>query len=174
MAFETLIKQYDRRVLALANSYLNNTDDAKDVYQEVFMRVYRALPKFQFRSKFSTWLFRIVTNVCITHRSLRKRHMHTSLDQMTETQDSEGISLIDKLPSRSRTDQEAVGSDIESHVQAAMGHLSPQQKLVFTLRHYEGYKLREIASMMKCAEGTVKKHLFTANERLRDQLRDLL
>jgi len=173
-AFEKLIKHYDRQVLSLANSYLNNPDDAQDVYQEVFLRVYRSLPKFKFQSKFSTWLYRVVMNVCITYRTQRKRHMHTSLNHMSESEDSEGLTLLDKIPSDSKTDTQALEADIESHVRTAMNVLSPQQKIVFTLRHYEGYKLREIASMMKCAEGTVKKHLFTANERLREQLRGLL
>jgi RNA polymerase sigma-70 factor (ECF subfamily) len=65
-------------------------------------------------------------------------------------------------------------SQISEKVQQAMNSLSPQQKIVFTLRHFQGHKLKEIASMMNCAEGTVKKHLFTANERLRGQLKDVL
>ena len=64
-------------------------------------------------------------------------------------------------------------SEISEHIEQAMEHLSPQQRLVFTLKHYQGYKLREIAQMMDCAEGTVKKYLFTATEKLRHRLKKL-
>jgi RNA polymerase sigma-70 factor (ECF subfamily) len=59
------------------------------------------------------------------------------------------------------------------HVQDALERLSPKQKMVFTLRHYQGYKLKEIADMMECTEGTVKKYLFTATQRMRDQLKEV-
>jgi RNA polymerase sigma-70 factor, ECF subfamily len=169
LAFERLVQTYDRQVLSLAMSLMQHEEDAKDIYQEVFIRVYRALPNFRMESKFSTWLHRIVTNVCLTHRSRRKRHEHTSLDMEIEG----SRPLHETLPDRASTDKETMNTEIKTHVQQAMKALSPQQKLVFTLRHFEGYKLREIAVRMNCAEGTVKKYLFTATERLREQLREV-
>jgi RNA polymerase sigma-70 factor (ECF subfamily) len=169
LAFEQLVQTYDRQVLSLALSLMRNEEDAKDIYQEVFIRVYRALPKFRMESKFSTWLHRIVTNVCLTHRSKRKRYEYSSLDQ-----EKEGMRpLSETLAGTSSTDSDTMNTEITEHVQQAMHALSPQQKLVFTLRHFEGYKLREIAVRMNCAEGTVKKYLFTATERLREQLREV-
>ena len=172
-AFEQLVFRYDRQVLNIAASYVNTAEDAKDVYQEVLMRVYRGLKKFEFRSEFSTWLYRITTNVCITHRSRRKRHSHTSLDQEMESEDSQPHSLSDTLPGDAVTDQHAMNMEITLHVQDALRQLSPKQKMVFTLRHYQGYKLKEIADMMECTEGTVKKYLFTATQRMRDQLKEV-
>jgi RNA polymerase sigma-70 factor (ECF subfamily) len=169
IAFEQLVHTYDRQVLSLALSIMHNEEDAKDIYQEVFIRVYRALPKFRMDSKFSTWLHRIVTNVCLTYRSRKKRYEHTSIDD-----DSGGLRpLSETLADRSSTDQDTISAEIQSRVRQAMGVLSPQQKLVFTLRHFEGHKLREIAEHMNCAEGTVKKYLFTATERLRQQLKEV-
>ena len=167
-AFEELVYRYDRKVLKLAVSYTNDEEDAKDVYQEVFIRVFRALPGFRFESRFSTWLYRIVVNVCLSHKSRAQNRECESLD--FEDENGEGRSfdpVSDDLPS----DQKALSSEISRHVRAALEVLSPQQRLVFTLRHYEGYKLKEIAALMNCAEGTVKKYLFTATERLRRQLR---
>ena len=69
--------------------------------------------------------------------------------------------------------EQTMASEISTRVGEALGLLSPRQKLVFTLRHYEGYKLKEIASMMDCTEGTVKRYLFTATQRMRDQLRSV-
>ena len=174
VAFERLVSRYDQQVLSIALSYTNHAEDAKDVYQEVFIRVYRALPGFRFESKFSTWLHKITTNVCLTHRIKTKRHRHQSLDQEISRQDGSAYTLADVLSDGAAPDQESVNSEITEQVQKAMEALSPQQKLVFTLKHYQGYKLREIAEMLDCAEGTVKKHLFVANEKLREQLKDLI
>ncbi len=169
VAFERLVQRYDRLVLSLALSMMRNEEDAKDIYQEVFIRVYRALPKFRLDSRFSTWLHRIVTNVSLTYRSKRKRHEHTSLDEEYEGSRPMAETLVDQ----SSTDQHTVNMEIQEQIETAMHTLSPQQRLVFSLRHFEGHKLREIASMMNCAEGTVKKYLFTATERLREQLKEV-
>ncbi|MGH2568086.1 MAG: RNA polymerase sigma factor [Bacteroidota bacterium] len=172
-AFEQLVFRYDKQVLNIAATYVNSAEDAKDVYQEVLMRVYRGLKKFQFRSEFSTWLYRITTNVCLTHRSRRKRHSHTSLDQEMESDDAQPHSLSETLPHDAETDQHTVSADITLHVQEALEQLSPKQKMVFTLRHFQGYKLKEIAEVMDCTEGTVKKYLFTATQRMREQLKEV-
>src|SRR6516225_4035880 len=73
-AFDELVYRYDRHVLSIAARYVNQAEDAKDIYQEVFLRVYRGLKKFERRSEFSTWLYRITTNVCLTHGTRRKEH----------------------------------------------------------------------------------------------------
>lgn len=170
-AFEALVYRYDKRVLAIANSYTKDDDDAKDIYQEVFLRVYRSISGFKFKSEFSTWLYRIVTNVCLTHQTRNKGRMFTPIEEIDH---SEPVSNAPVSRSRPVSpDQHAQNAEISRHIGEALENLSPQQRLVFTLKHYEGYKLREIASMMDCAEGTVKKYLFTATEKLRKQLRPL-
>ena len=170
-AFEDLVQRHDRRVLAIALTYTRNSEDAKDIYQEVFLRVHRALPKFQFRSLFSTWLHRITTNVCLTHRTRSKDHLLSSLDDDPLGEGPTARGLLDTLSSDENTETALVRSEISVHIEDAMKALSPQQKMVFTLRHYNGHKIREIAEIMNCAEGTVKKYLFTATERMRKQLK---
>jgi len=170
-AFEQLVYRYDRQVLSMAENYARNGEDAKDIYQEVFIRVYRALPRFEFRSKFSTWLHRIVINTCLTHKGRQKDHLMDSLDERRAGMDGDSYALSDVLASDMSTDTKARNSEISRHLQRALNELSPRQKMVFTLRHYHGLKLKEIASMMTCAEGTVKKYLFTATERMREQLK---
>ena len=96
-AFEQLVQRYDKRVLTIAAGYVNCSDDAKDIYQEVFLRVYRGLSKFQYKSEFSTWLFRITTNVCLSHRARRRRNPHTSLDQNLNDEDGQPHALKDTL-----------------------------------------------------------------------------
>ena len=171
-AFEQLVQRYDKRVLTIAAGYVNSSDDAKDIYQEVFLRVYKGLPKFQYKSEFSTWLFRITTNVCLSYRVRGRRHSHTSLDQRVNDGDGQSHALKDTLSDDTTSDQQVHNAEIILRVEEALKSLSPRQKMVFSLKHYEGYKLREIAEMMKCSEGTVKKYLFEATARVREQLKD--
>jgi RNA polymerase sigma-70 factor (ECF subfamily) len=173
MAFEQLVFRYDRQVLSIAAKYTNNHDDAKDIYQEVFLRVYKSLKNFESRSEFSTWLFRITTNVCITYHTNKQKRTHYSLDNEWENNEGETMSFSDVIEGGDSTDQQAINSEIAEHIHEAVNTLSPQQKMVFNLRHYHGYKLKEISTMMNCTEGTVKKYLFTAVRRLRDQLKDI-
>ncbi len=80
MALEELIYRYDKMVLRLAMKYTGDSDDAKDIYQEVFIRVYKNLSRFQFKSEFSTWLFRITSNVCISFKRKYSKQNHLSLN----------------------------------------------------------------------------------------------
>lgn len=79
-AFTELVQRHDRNVLALAARYVNNVEDAKDIFQEVMIKVYRGLPGFQFRSEFSTWIHRITVNACLTHKRRSKSSLHLPLD----------------------------------------------------------------------------------------------
>ncbi len=170
-AFEQLIYQYDKKVLGMAYSFINNYDDAKDIYQEVFLRVYKGLKKFEFRSEFSTWLYRITTNVCITYRSQKKKHAFSSIDEGIEEQDGEISPLAELIPGDNETDERTLKTEIKERIDKALKKLSPQQTLVFTLKHFGGHKIREIASMMNCTEGTVKNYLFIATQKMREQLK---
>jgi RNA polymerase sigma-70 factor (ECF subfamily) len=120
-AFEQLVFRYDKQVLTIAARHVQSSEDAKDIYQEVFLRVYRSLPKFQLRSQFSTWLFRITTNVCLTHRSRRKRHIHTSLSH--ESDDEHGGTLSEAITEPSGADRRAERTDMALHVSHAMESL---------------------------------------------------
>jgi RNA polymerase sigma-70 factor, ECF subfamily len=173
MAFEQLIRQYDKKVLAIALSYCKDAEAAKDIYQEVFLRVYKAIPTFRFQSQFSTWLYRVTANVCLTHRARRREdYKMRSLDEPLN-QGADGRSIGETLASDDRLEERTFQVEVSERVRKAMGSLSPQQRLVFSLRHYQGYKLKEIASLMNCAEGTVKKYLFTATERMRELMKDV-
>ena len=169
-AFEELVYRYDRNVLSVTLKYANNEDDAKDLYQEVFIRVYRGLKNFRFQSEFSTWLFRIATNVCLTYKSRSKEHLKVSINQNFDVEDQE-ISMSKEPVYEGLSPEEiSSGAEIGELVNEAVELLSPKQKMTFILKHYEGYKIREIAEMMNCKEGTVKKYLFDAVKNLRKKL----
>ena len=169
-AFEELVYRYDRNVLSIALKYALNEDDAKDLYQEVFIRVYRGLKNFRFQSEFSTWLFRITTNVCLTYKSRSKAHLKISISNNYNSDDEEDKTMQELIYDGSSPEEISSGSDLGELVNAAVETLSPKQKMTFILKHYEGYKIREIAEMLNCKEGTVKKYLFDAIKNLRKKL----
>ena len=166
MAFEELIYRYDKMVLRIAIKFTGDSDDAKDVYQEVFIRVFKALSGFQFKSEFSTWLFRITSNTCI---SFKRKYNRTKYVSLNDDNDSSDIATIPENSDLS-PDNLAVKSEFGNMINEALDTLSPNQKMSFLLKHYEGYKIREIAEIMSCKEGTIKKYLFEAVRRLRMKL----
>lgn len=170
-SFQELIYRYDRHVLNIAKSFKNNEDDAKDIYQEVFIRVYKGLKNFQFKSEFSTWLFRITTNVCITFQTRKKNHL--PLDKEISNNEYETTTFADLIHSDDKADKLAISGNLKYYINNALETLPAQQKMAFTLKFFNEYKIKEIADMMNCSEGTVKRYLFNATHRMRKTLRGL-
>lgn len=165
-AFEELIYRYDKNVLSIALKYVKNEQDAKDIYQEVFLRVFKSLKKFEFRSEFSTWLFRITTNVSLTFRTRKKKdEMISFIKEERESGEEEYIEIKDE--SSLSPEDHAASSETAMYLNNAIERLSPKQRMIFVLKHYEGYKIKDIAIMLKCGEGTVKKSLFDSVRKLR-------
>ncbi|MCH9028780.1 MAG: RNA polymerase sigma factor [Bacteroidetes bacterium] len=171
-AFEELIFRYDRSVLAIAFKFVHNSDDAKDIYQEVFIRVYRGLKNFEMKSEFSTWLYRIATNVCLSNKSRSKKQLYVSIDEQNESEDDESVNV--ELADNEMDPAELMANlDLGDIIQDAVDSLSSKQRMTFILKHYEGYKIREISDMLNCKEGTVKKYLFDAIRNLRKKLKPI-
>lgn len=169
-AFCELIYRYDKRALAIITSYRNDADTAKDIYQEVFLRVYNGLKNFRFESEFSTWLFRITVNVCITFKEREKRTRHISIDDDISGDEGSETTLAEIIAGDSSADGDTLSSELRERIDGAVEKLSPKQKMAFTLKHYQELKIREIAKLMSCTEGAVKKYLFIANVKLKNEL----
>jgi len=172
VSFEKLIYQYDRNVLSLAYSYINDQDDAKDIYQEVFLRVFKGLKRFEFRSEFSTWLYRITVNVALTYRTKKRKYAYASIDEEQTNSDGESYNTYEAIADDASSDEKAISSDISENIKDALDKLSPQQKMVFSLKHFEEYKIKEIAQMMNLSDGTVKNYLFNSTLKMREYLKD--
>ncbi|HET6199044.1 MAG: sigma-70 family RNA polymerase sigma factor [Candidatus Acidiferrales bacterium] len=171
-AFEELVRRYDRDVLRLALNLLRGSEDARDVYQEVFLRAYRNLSRFRFECSFYTWIYRIATNVCLDH--LRRKNTRRE-DQAPESADTDGASpdFFDQQTehrSAANPERHFLGQELGRHITAALGGLSPRERMVFELKHYEGLKLRVIGDMLGTSEETVKNSLFRATRKLRASL----
>ena len=169
-AFTNLFYRYDKKVFSIAAQYFQSSDDAKDVYQEVFIRVYKGLKKFEFRSEFSTWLFRVTTNVCLTHKAQYRKFQNVSISP-DENDESPKIEL--KSSEENEPDNQLIITETKGKIQSAVDSLAPKQRMAFMLKHIHNYKIREIAKMMECSEGTVKKYLFIATDKLRVKLKTI-
>lgn len=172
-AFEELVRRYDRDVLRLALNLMKRTEDARDVYQEAFLKVFRNLHRFRFECSFYTWLYRIVTNVCLDH--LRRRQARPE-DQAPETASQFEDGNVDfferQREHRATLDPERnlLGQEIRTRLAAAMERLSPRERIVFEMKHYQGLKLRAIGDVLGTSEETVKNSLFRATRKLRTEL----
>jgi RNA polymerase sigma-70 factor (ECF subfamily) len=173
-AFEELVHRFDRDVLRLALNLMKRPEDARDVYQEAFLKVYRNLHRFRFECSFYTWLYRIVTNVCLDQ--LRRRQARPE-DQAPESNGAHHEESITDFFERQREHRPALdperqlfGKEIQARITTAMERLSPRERIVFELKHYQGLKLRAIGEALGTTEETVKNSLFRATRKLRSQL----
>jgi RNA polymerase sigma-70 factor (ECF subfamily) len=169
-AFERLVRTYDQSVLRLAINLLRSPDEARDVYQEALLKVYRNLHQFRFDCSFHTWLYRIVTNVCLDH--LRRRKVRKEESTVVET--SEGpvdrvAQLAEEGPA-SNPERQMWNRELSGRIASALEALTPRERTVFELRHYEGLRLRAIGDMLGTSEEAAKNCLFRATQKMRSSL----
>jgi RNA polymerase sigma-70 factor, ECF subfamily len=172
LAFEDLVRRYDRDVLRLALNLVHRPEDARDVYQEGFLRAYRNLHRFRFECSFYTWLYRIVTNVALDH--LRRRTSHRE-EQAPAPKETEGAAqdFFDRQPevrASANPEKSLLGHEVGQQIERAMKRLSPRERVVFEMKHYQGLRLRAIGDLLGTSEETVKNSLFRATRKLRESL----
>lgn len=173
-AFERLVKQYDSSVLRLAMNLLRSEDDAHDVYQEAFLRVYRNLPNFRFDCSFNTWLYRIVNNLCVDF--LRRKRVRRTEPSVVETEEG----TVDRLASVPDTHGSAdpqrrlLSQEVHDRIREVLAGLTVRERMVFELRHFEGMRLKEIGESLGTTEEAAKNCLFRATRKLRTELGGLL
>ena len=173
-AFEQLVRLYDQNVLRLATNLLRSPEDANDIYQEAFLRVYKNLHSFRFDCSFHTWLYRIVTNLCLD--ALRKRRVRREENTVVET--SEGF--LDRMDTveESRADgnpqRQLMSRQLGKKIQEVLSGLTPRERAVFEMRHYQGLRLRTIGDMLGTSEEAAKNCLFRATQKMRAALGDFV
>lgn len=167
-AFENLVYRYDAKIMRLIFNMVNNVEDTRDLYQEVFIRVFKSIKNFRFQSEFYTWLFRITVNVCINYRKRKISHQHESLDDYLDENDR-NWRIVVAVENRN-PEQTLINKELNDQIQQSIDNLSPRQRSVFILKHYHGYKLSEIANIMNCSEGTVKNYMFRAVQKMKKSL----
>jgi RNA polymerase sigma-70 factor, ECF subfamily len=171
-AFDALVRLYDKTVLRLALQVVGSPDEARDLYQEAFLKVYRSIRNFRSDAKFSTWLYRVVMNVCLDHLRRQKTRKEVTVPQPEEGQAEFFQTVPDQEPGRD-PERSTQSKEIGLRIKAALDHLNPRERMVFELKHYQGLKLRAIGEICKTSEQTVKNCLFRATQKLRTELGDL-
>lgn len=169
-AFERLVRDYDQSVLRLAMNLLRSPEDAHDVYQEAFLRVYRNLPNFRFDCNFNTWLYRIVTNLCLDH--LRKKKVRKTESSVVETEEGP-MDRLDAVPEqRASSDPQRtlLSRELRGRIQEVLAGMTARERMVFEMRHFQGMRLRAIGESLGTTEEAAKNCLFRATQKMRSAL----
>lgn len=174
-AFEKLILQHEKTVYNIAYRMFHNEEDAKDMSQEVFIKVFRWIEKFDENAAFSTWLYRIAVNTCIDEIRKRKGKETYSMEENYETDDGE---MKKQYVYDGPTPEESyLQKEMAEDVQGAINQLSPDHKTLVILRDVQGFSYAEIAEIVDCSLGTVKSRISRARLQLKNimmQNRELL
>jgi RNA polymerase sigma-70 factor (ECF subfamily) len=167
-AFREFVEQYKKKVYYLALDMVGNAVDAEDISQEVFLKVFRSFATFRKGAKLGSWLYRVTYNASIDHIRRRKFVPEPVGDEVLESRslDSAG------LPHGGTVDPAAAveSSQLQARIARALEKVSPQEKAVFLLRHYDDLMLKDIASSLGLSIGSVKSYLFRAVRKLQKEL----
>lgn len=169
-AFRKLVERHQRRAYAIALGLVRDENDARDVVQEAFLRVYRGLEAFQGGSSFFTWLYRIVTNLSIDLMRKPSRR-ESELDESRELRDEADIPLLARID-RSDPLDAVRRRQIAERIQSALDALPPYHRGVILMREIEGMSYEEMAAAMGVSKGTIMSRLFHARQKLQRALSD--
>jgi RNA polymerase sigma-70 factor, ECF subfamily len=164
-AFDLLVARHQGRAYRLAWSLLRDAEDARDLSQEAFLRVYRTAASFRGEAKFSTWFYRILVNLCLDHR--RRGRWWQRLAVRSTTDDPED-DVLERQPAPAADPVDTLGREqVMARVWAEVDRLSPQQRAALLLQVQEDLSTSEIAQVLACSEATVRVHLHRAVSALR-------
>jgi len=172
--FAELVRRYDKAVLRLALHFTRSEHDAQDAYQATFLKAYRNLARFRFECSFYTWIYRIAVNVCLDH--IRKKRNQNEVSTVQVNSDGQRRDLLDYLPDhrpRGNPERLVLNGELKTTISRAMEKLSPRERTVFELKHFQGMRLRTVADILEITEGTAKNRLFRATHKLRLALAEM-
>ncbi len=160
-SFHQLVEIHDEKIMILAYQLMKNKQDAEDLYQEAFVKAFKNITSFRFESSFYTWLYRITVNTGL--------NMKRKISRMYTQEPIDDFDPIDNISESSNTDKSI---EINEAVKSAAEGLPEKQRVAFILKYLQGMKIRDVSAIMGIGEGTVKKYLFRAMEKMRKQLKD--
>jgi len=173
-AFEELVRMYDQSVLRLALNLLRSPEDANDIYQEAFLRVYKNLHTFRFDCSFHTWLYRIVTNLCLD--ALRKRKVRKEEGTVVETREGilDRMDTLEEERADGNPQRRLLSRELQARIHRVLAGLTLRERMVFEMRHYQGMRLRAIGEVLGTSEEAAKNCLFRATQKMRAALGDFV
>jgi len=161
-AFRVLVDRHSQRVYAIACRVTGDPDDARDVAQEVFLKLPGALGGFDHSYRFTTWLYRLTVNLAIDHRRKKRVRQTVPLEEIEES--------IPASTDPDRPDNQRESRELQEEIERIAEGLTEHQRTVFVLRDLQDFRTPEIAAIMKCRESTVRVHLAAAREHIRKKL----
>ena len=164
-AMEQIVRQYQNQVYNIAYGMLRNSEDAQDIMQEVFLRVWDKIRQFQFKSRFSTWLYRIVKNLSINEKNRQRRRQTSPM----EMDDSQAWVPIDTMT----PEKEALLVEKQELMKVALAQLKKDYRTILVLREMETLSYEELSKVLGCSLGRVKSRLHEARMELRNILKQL-
>lgn len=173
-AFEELVRHYDQSVLRLAMHLTGSEHEAQDIYQDAFLKAYKNVGNFRFECSFYTWIYRIVTNLCLDH--LRKRQVRKEDAPVAVDADGEQYDVLSQVPdarAAANPERDLMRRELGTRINTALDKLTPRERMVFELKHYHGLKLRTVGEILNTTEETAKNTLFRATQKLRGALADM-
>lgn len=167
VAFGMLMERFQRKIFRVAFSVLRDEAEADVITQDTFVQAYTHLAKFEGRAGLETWLTRIAINRC---RDLLRRRRFVSLVTLRSDEDGESETMLEPVDERPDPERQFLSTQLRAAIGRAERALSPQQKVIFRLRHYENLSLEDIAEHLGLQSGTVRAHLFRAIHKIRKEL----
>jgi RNA polymerase sigma-70 factor (ECF subfamily) len=168
--FRILVERHSRGVFRLAYRMTGNEFDAEDVVQETFMRAYKQLKRYESRSSFSTWIYRIASNYSLDLLRSRQRH-----EDKRAKQDPEGEDPMQNVAATSPAqDRIYYNTQVKQKLESALGELSRQERTAFMLRHFDGMSIEDIGAVLSLGTSATKNSIFRAVRKLRDALEPLV
>jgi|SRR5579884_43995 len=174
-AFDLLVERYQQQAYGIAYQMVGHHEDAKDLSQETFIRIYEGASSFRGESRFYTWFYRILVNLCLDHlrrRSFRNRFFDFFSRNTEEEEGPDPIQGLQEERDFGNPERGLADKQFRAALGKALAALSPQQRAVFLLRNNHDLSMQEIAEILRTSEGTVKTHLFRAIRTLREKLSD--
>ncbi len=174
-AFEVLVQRYQNRLVGVLLHLVGGVEEAEDLSQEVFLRVYKARKGYKPRAKFSTWLFTIANNLALNHLRGKGRNPEVPLDRGAGANSSSALRPIDRLAASGSTASAQLRKvELGEVVREALGILGEDQKMAVLLNKFEGMGYSEIAQVMNKSEAAIKSLLARARYNLRERLEPYL
>jgi len=158
-AFRTLVERYMKQAYVVAIGVVVDHADAQDIVQDAFVKIYHALSTFRGDAEFSTWMYRIVTNMSLNRVKQQRRQAERQVSR----------NVLETMLAGEVVDP-AESIDVKTHVERALHELPTLQRAVVILRHLDGLSTRQVSTILKCSEGTVKTHLHRGLKRMKSLL----
>lgn len=168
-AFEELIKSYEKKAYNIAYRIMNNEEDAEDMTQEALVKIYKSIKNFREESTFSTWLYRIVTNVCLDE--LRKRKKSETIPLEINTEGDKGTIRFEIGADKETPEDLYELAELRQMILNKINSLKDDYRTVIILRDMQGFSYEEISIILGCSLGTIKSRINRARKALKDKLR---